>query len=106
MNATTLFDTIKQELIPVYHPEKIYIFGSYATETPNPESDVDILVIVKSSEERAHLRPIPGRHALRNLAIPKDLMVFTEEEFNARCNHVSELAYIVKHTGKLIYASA
>ena len=29
-----------------FHPEKIILFGSYAGNTPTPDSDVDLLVIL------------------------------------------------------------
>jgi DNA polymerase sigma len=29
-----------------FHPEKIVLFGSYAYDTPRPDSDVDLLVIM------------------------------------------------------------
>ncbi len=32
-----------------FHPERIFLFGSYAYGTPAPESDIDLLVIMPTS---------------------------------------------------------
>ena len=43
-----------------FHPLKIILFGSYAYGQPRPESDVDLLVIMKTdlreSEQALHIR--------------------------------------------------
>ncbi len=45
--------TIKDKLhliVEKYKPEKIILFGSYATGNPNPDSDVDLLFILETGE--------------------------------------------------------
>ena len=37
-----------QKIVQELNPEKIVLFGSYAYGTPNPHSDVDLLVIMKT----------------------------------------------------------
>lgn len=83
---------------------KIYLFGSYAWGIPAAESDLDLLVVVHDSNEKSHRRSMAGRRALWELDIPKDLMVYTEEEFNARVTDPTSLLYKIKNNGKVIYA--
>ena len=45
-----------QKIVSELKPEKIILFGSYAYGTPNPHSDVDLLVIM---ETRASLKNSP-----------------------------------------------
>ncbi len=95
---------VKKRLIEVYNPEAIYLFGSYAWGHPDEESDLDLLVVVQDSDEKSHRRCIPGRRALRDLDIAKDLMVYTQAEFDARVTDCSTLVYKVKNNGRVLYA--
>ena len=60
-------------------PERIILFGSYARGEPDPESDLDLLVIVRSVEHpRRESTRI--RRALRGLFVPIDVIVATPEQ--------------------------
>jgi hypothetical protein len=37
--------SLADQIVALFHPQKIILFGSYAYGTPRPESDVDLLVI-------------------------------------------------------------
>ena len=104
MITPEIIEEVKNRLVNVYNPEAIYLFGSYAWGTPDEESDLDLLVVVQSSDERSHKRTIVGRRALWELDIPKDLIVYTQEEFNARIIDSTSLVYKIKNNGKVIYA--
>lgn len=99
-----IIDYIKNTLVGVYHPLKIYLFGSYAWGIPREESDLDFIVVVSSSRQPSYERPVKGYHALRDMTISKDILVFTEKEFDERADDITTLCYKVKHDGKLIYA--
>jgi predicted nucleotidyltransferase len=103
ISAETM-EAVKNCLIDIYHPEAIYIFGSYAWGTPDEDSDLDLLVVVASSNEKYYSRPIAGRHALWDFDFSKDLVVYTQAEFDARVTNETTLAYKVKHEGKVLYA--
>lgn len=73
-----------------FSPEKIILFGSYAGGQPNPDSDVDLLVIMKTSAPR-HRRAAPIRLLFRPTPCPMDILVFTPEEvayWNGTVNHI------------------
>jgi len=42
---------IVEHLMPLY-PEKVIVFGSYAWGTPSVDSDIDLLIIKKSSTDQ------------------------------------------------------
>ncbi len=48
----SLIQTATQKLVAEFQPEQIWLFGSHAWGTPNEDSDVDLMVIVPSSDER------------------------------------------------------
>ena len=47
-----LMDEIVRRIVEEIHPEKVILFGSRARREARPESDVDLLVIAKSTEPR------------------------------------------------------
>jgi predicted nucleotidyltransferase len=99
-----VIEEIKKRLIAVYDPEKIYIFGSYAWGLPDEDSDLDLLVIVRESTEKRHLRTIPGREVLWGIDVSKDLLVYTQEEFDVSAQDPSSLMNKILRTGKMLYA--
>ncbi len=104
MITTEIIEEVKKRLVAVYGPEAIYLFGSYAWGNPDEESDLDLLVVVKASDEKSHRRCIAGRRALWELNIAKDLIVYTQKEFNERVKDSSSLLHKIKNSGKVIYA--
>lgn len=104
MITPEIIEEVKNRLVAVYQPEKIYLFGSYAWGNPDEESDLDLLIIIDTSEEKSHKRIIHGFRALWGLNISKDLMVYTQDEFNARVIDPKSLLYKIKNQGKVIYA--
>lgn len=99
-------NTIKDRLVKAYHPLKIYLFGSYAWGTPTEDSDLDLLIIVSRSTKHSYERAVKGYHALREMTIPKDILVFTKKEFEERSSDVTTLCYKAKHEGKILYAKS
>lgn len=43
---------ILKKLVKDYKPERVILFGSYAWGKPNPQSDLDLLVVKKSRKDR------------------------------------------------------
>jgi predicted nucleotidyltransferase len=68
-----------QKIVSELKPEKVVLFGSYAYGMPNPHSDVDLLVIMKT---RASLKN--RSWAVSRLLIPRpfpvDILVKTPKE--------------------------
>lgn len=45
--------SVVDQIVLHFHPQKIILFGSYAYGTPRPESDVDLLVIMETQLSNA-----------------------------------------------------
>ena len=98
-----LFEIITTRLQKAYDPLSLYIFGSYAWGVPTKDSDLDLVVVVESSEQKPYKRAIKGIRALRGLGIAKDILVYTKDEFKTLSKDVSSLLYKVEREGiKLI----
>jgi len=99
-------EDIKNRLVGVYHPLKIYLFGSYAWGTPNKDSDFDIAIVIKESTEKSYKRILAGTKALWDINKAIDILVYTEDEFNDKVNHPSTLQYQILHKGVSLYETA
>ena len=82
------------------------MFGSYAWGTPNEDSDLDILVVVKGFRKDRYKHTVEGFRVLRNLDFAKDLLVLTQEEFETHAKNPQRLHHKIKNQGKRIYAHA
>lgn len=83
-----------------FKPKKIILFGSYAYGQPKQDSDVDLLMIKKTSDP--FIERQKKAHALLRTTTPVDVFVLTPEEFERTKNHnlfIKEIA----ETGKVIY---
>ena len=86
-------------------PVAIYFFGSYACGTPQPSSDIDVLVVVEESSLDAFDRDAIAYRALRSIRMPIDVQVYTRQEFESRAALPVSFERTVKRKGKLVYAA-
>lgn len=93
---------IKDRIVKGVHPEKIILFGSYAYGTPTKDSDLDLLVIFPT-EEPMHKRVTRIRKLLRDIRVPKDILVYTPQEIESWKNVSSAFITSIIRKGKVIY---
>lgn len=97
-------DSIREfsrRLAAEFHPERIVLFGSYASGTPTSDSDVDLLVVMpfegrsvnQSVEMRVRLRP----------EFPVDLIVRTPQAVKQRLEMGDSFMRDVLRDGKVLY---
>ena len=103
INQETI-EEVKNRLIKVYDPLKIYLFGSYAWGIPDEDSDLDFLVVIEKSDEKRHKRGKAGYEALWGLDISKDIMIYTKDEFDEKILDSSSFIHKITTQGKLLYA--
>lgn len=83
-------------------PEKIILFGSYAYGQPTTDSDLDIMVVMDTAE-RPHKRAVSLRKLLRDISVPKDIIVKTPEEFERYKDVIGSIIFPAAHHGKVLY---
>lgn len=66
-------------LVSELKPEKIILFGSYAYGNPTPDSDVDLLVIMKTRDKEID-RYVAVSNLLYPRQFPVDILVKTPKE--------------------------
>lgn len=96
---------IVRRLAAAYEPERIYLFGSVARGEAGPDSDYDLLVVVKDGASAERLRSRLGYEALRGTGVAADVVVWPAGLFERRARVVTSLPATVKREGRLVYGS-
>lgn len=90
------------KIVPLFNPERVFLFGSFAFGNPDSDIDIDLLVIMDT-----HLPPYeraaPIRKALQDIGIPFDIIVRTPFEFARSQDVIGTIAYTALHKGKTVY---
>lgn len=94
---------ITMKIINSVHPEKIILFGSYAWGKPTKDSDLDLLIIMRSNE-RPIKRAASIRKACRDGYVPMDLIVRTPDEIQKRLDIGDPFIKKILSEGKMVYA--
>jgi predicted nucleotidyltransferase len=71
-----------ERIVSELKPEKIILFGSYAYGNPTPDSDVDLLVIMKTQAKEID-RYVAVSNLLYPRQFPVDIIVKTPQEVQA-----------------------
>ena len=101
--APGLLEEAVERLKAEFQPEQIFLFGSHAWGTPHDDSDVDLMVIVPHSEQKAIRRMQRAHHCLGDLDMSKDVFVQTRAEFD-RCRHLSaSIQHQILERGRKLY---
>ena len=103
ISQETIQEAVRR-LVKAYDPLSIYLFGRYAWGTPDDDDNLNLLVIVESSDVKAYKRGDLAFDALFSLKIPKSVVVFTKQEFDTSVQDTTSLACEINTKGKLLYA--
>jgi uncharacterized protein len=91
-----------QKIVQELKPEKVILFGSYAYGTPNPHSDVDLLVIMQT---KASLKD--RSWAVSRLLLPRpfpvDILVKTPKEVEKALESGDFFLKEIITRGKVLY---
>jgi predicted nucleotidyltransferase len=92
---------LSEQIAREFHPDKIILFGSHAYGRPGPDSDVDLLVIMR-------FRGRPVRQAIAilnrlNVLTPIDLLVRTPEQVQERLALGDQFMREILERGKVMY---
>ncbi|QWR76786.1 nucleotidyltransferase domain-containing protein [Candidatus Magnetomonas plexicatena] len=101
INDETLNEII-QRIASFCSPEKIILFGSYAYGAQTSESDLDIMVIMETLSP-PHKRAVSLRKLLRDISVPKDIIVKTPDEFKRYKDVIGTIVYPAAHYGRIVY---
>jgi predicted nucleotidyltransferase len=101
-----LIEEMVRTIVDEVGPRRIYLFGSYARGSQTTGSDIDLLIVEdqRFGPDRnrwSELKRI--RKALKLFRIPKDILVYSQDEFAAWENSVNHVVARAVREGKLLY---
>lgn len=96
-------DRMVKRIVRQFHPDKIILFGSHARGDAGPDSDVDLLIVMRTKETKRDLA-LEIRGALHGIDLPKDIIVTTPEDFAWRKDIVGTIEYPAAREGRLLHA--
>ncbi len=92
-------------LVAVYHPERVYLFGSKARDEAGPDSDYDILLVMPDDSPPEMLSAEAAYDALWTLKTAVDVVIWTRTGFENRLHLKASLPATVSREGQLLYAA-
>lgn len=102
VNIEKEIESITDQIIKKYNPDKIILFGSAASGDPNPDSDVDFLIIKEDT-------PYYGAERIRELSrlierdIAVEFLVYRPDEFEKRIEMGDPFLKTIIKEGKVLY---
>jgi len=93
---------IVDQIIKNYKPEKIFIFGSFASGKDRKNSDVDLLVIKKT--KNTFTKRLLEVSDTVSSPLGTDILVYTPREWEEALEEENYFIKEINKTGKLVYA--
>ena len=90
-------------LVATLDPEKIILFGSYVYGSPSGDSDVDLLVILKTTARPAD-RYMAVSRTIRPRPFPLDILVKTPDEIAGALAKGDSFIQEIVTRGRVLYA--
>jgi uncharacterized protein len=95
-------DEISNKIVKEIAPEKIILFGSYAKGNPTENSDIDLIIVNKTTLPK-NKRGIEIRRLFFRQLIPLDIKVYTPEEFNKELSNSYSFLYSAMKNSVVLY---
>ena len=93
---------IVNQIVENYKPEKIFLFGGFASGIIKKNSDVDLLVIKKTKDSfTSRLLDVSGAI---NSTLGTDILVYTPKEWDEALEEENYFAKEINNKGMLLYA--
>lgn len=101
-----LIQDMTEAVVDEVGPRRIHLFGSCARGTPTADSDLDLLIVEDEQFDHrrnrwAELKRI--RRALRPFRIPKDILLYSNNEFEKWRDSVNHIVAHAVRDGRLLY---
>ena len=104
-NDSPLTEVVRR-LVEVYHPERIYLFGSHARGDAREDSDLDLLIVEDrefTPEHSEHHEMARIGKLLARYPVAKDILVYSSAEVERRRNWLNHVVACALWEGRLVY---
>ncbi len=99
-----IVNQISTILVSGIDAKQVYLFGSYAKNNANKDSDIDIFVVADmNGKKKIEITQQARRLLLKKIFMPVDILVCDSKDFNIRKNNQTTFEYIIATEGQKIY---
>jgi predicted nucleotidyltransferase len=102
MSSDPVVERVVKIIAEAIHPEKIILFGSRATGTARPDSDLDLVVIYAGEKSKRQVK-LDIHRLMEPESLPMDLFVLSPEEMQRQRHVANTLAREVAERGVTVY---
>ena len=88
-----------------FEPVQIILFGSHARGEAHRHSDIDLLVVFAECADKREAA-IEIRRALKDMPVPKDIVVSTPDELEHKRDWVGSVLRYAQQEGVILYDSS
>jgi predicted nucleotidyltransferase len=96
---------ILRRLLPIYEPERIYLFGSSARGVSRRGSDYDLMLVIPDDADEERARARRAYEVLWGLGVAVDVVIWRRGAFDARATAPTSLPATVMREGILLHAA-
>ena len=100
-----LLREVVARLVDDLDPLAIYLFGSRARQEAGPDSDVDLMVVVRDVDVHPRELARRARRSLWGLGMPFDVVVCTEADVRKWADVPCNLIHAARTEGRQVYVA-
>ena len=98
----SVIDEVTRRIVATAQPQRILLFGSVARSQFTPDSDLDMLVIVRGPAHRRALAQEIYKN-LRGILTPVDIVVATEQDIQQHGHAIGSILLPALKEGRVVY---
>ena len=98
-------DAVAERLVKEMRPRRVILFGSAARDDVTGDADLDLMVVLDEVADH-HAEMVRAYEAIRDLRLPADILVFSQEEVDEWGDVVGHVINDALHEGRILYDAA
>jgi len=99
-----VIESLVRSIVEAVHPLKIVLFGSCAREEANPDSDIDVLIVMPEGVHCRRTAQLLYRQ-IKGIGVPFDILVATPSDLERHKDNIGLIYRTVLQQGKEVYAA-
>ena len=105
MHGAAQISEMVRRMVERTSPARVILYGSYAREEADPDSDIDLLVLFEARDNRREI-VTALYESIRDISVPKDILIATTAEYERFRSVVNTTFYDIGEDGKVLYERA
>ena len=102
MHCASQIDDMVRRMVDRTAPARVILYGSYARNEADPDSDVDLLVLFDELQNRREI-VTTLYESVKDINVPKDILIATTAEYDRFRTVVNTTFYDIGGDGKVLY---